>query len=123
MYYSLCVLCACCLAESSCSCQLDWLGCPRAAAHQVEALTAGHCRPRVFSSNFANGASPPPVLTSTLCTEVPAWHSLAGGDEQGRVARSPWPSSAAGMSVVHGARAAPGGTHTTSAAAKVWCNE
>lgn len=76
-----CVPCACCLAESSCSCQLDWLGCPRAAAHQVEALTAGHCRPCAFSSNFANSASPPPVLTSATCTEVPSPHSLAGGDE------------------------------------------
>ena len=79
MYYSLCILCACCLAERSSSSQLDWLGCPHATAHQVEALTAGHCQPCAFSSNFANGANPPLVLTSATCAEVPAWRSLAGG--------------------------------------------
>jgi len=84
MYYLLCIPCACCLAESSCSCWPDWLSCPRAAAHQVEALIAGHCRPCTFSSNFANGVSPPPVLTFAAFREVPVQHGLAGGDARGQ---------------------------------------
>lgn len=62
---------ACCLAESPCSSQLDWLSCPHAAAHQVETLTAGHCHPAAFASNFASSVSPPLVLASAMCAEVP----------------------------------------------------
>lgn len=45
-----------------------------------------------------------------------------GGDKQEQTARSPWPSSAAGESVVHRARAAPAGGVTASVAAEVWCH-
>lgn len=109
MYYLLCIPCAGCLAQSSCSCQLDWLGCSHAAAHQVEALTAGHCLPRAFSSNPVNSASPPPVLTSATCTEVPAWRSLAGGCMG-------WMT----LCLPSNCRRVYGGT---ASVAEIWCNE